>query len=251
MRCREFEDRINDLLDQRLPPERDALLLRHAGECHSCHELLAGQATLLAGVELLETPPLSTNFAAAVLTQSREIPVALEMNTPRSGKRNWLGILAGLVSLAAVVLLAVWIGMSRQENPARPIAVNPARPIAVKPASPAAPKKVEVAKDSTPPKQSAPTSIANAVAPPPVAAKEEYQEYRDAINSLTAQLPSAVEKIDEVQQSTPAIRPLRASFSMAIGTLQRTIPSRATKRDTRPTKPDSGFLYSHQRDVVV
>lgn len=243
MRCREFEDRMNDLLDQRLPPERDALLLRHAGECRSCHELLAGQATLLAGVELLETPPLSTNFAAAVLVQSREIPEALETNTPRSGKKKWLGMLVGLVSLAAVVLVAVWIGMSRQEDPARPAAAKPASPAA-------APKTIEVAKDLAPPKQSAPTSVANAVAPP-IAAKEEYQEYRDAINSLTAQLPSAVEKIDEVQQSTPAIRPLRASFSMAIGTLQRTIPSRTTKRDTRPAKPDSGFLYSHQRDVVV
>ena len=246
MRCREFEDRMNDVLDQRLPPERDALLLRHAGECRSCHQLLAGQATLLAGVELLETPPLSTNFVTAVLVQSRETPVAREMNPQRSGKKKWLRILAGLVSLAAVVLVAVWIGMSRQEDPARPTAV--------KPASPPAPKTIELAKDSTPPTPSAP-SIAKAVAPPrvapPVAAKEEYQEYRDAINSFTAQLPSAVEKIDEVQQSTPAIRPLRASFSMAIGTLQRTIPSRTTKRDTRPTKPDSGFLYSHQRDVMV
>ena len=246
MRCREFEDRMNDALDQRLPPERDALLLRHAGECRSCRQLLAGQATLLAGIELMETPPLSTSFATAVLVQSREIPVATEINTRQSGKKKWLRMLAGLVSLAAVVLVAVWIGMSRQQDPARPTAVKPAAPLA--------PKTIEVAKDSMPPKPSAPTLIAKAVAPPsiapPVAAKEEYQEYRDAINSLTAQLPSAVEKIDEVQQSTPAIRPLRASFSMAIGTLQRTIPSR-TKRDTRPIKPDSGFLYSHQRDLMV
>jgi len=239
---------MNDVLDQRLPPERDSLLLRHAGECHACHQLLAGQAALLAGVELLETPPLSTNFVTAVLAQSREIPLVLEMNTPRISKKKWLGVLAGFVSLAAVVLVAVWIGTSRQQDPAGPAAV--------KPASPLAPKTIEVAKNSIPPKPSTPTSIAKAVsppriAPPPVVAKEEYQEYRDAINSITAQLPSAVEKIDEVQQSTPAIRPLRASFSMAIGTLQRTIPSRTTKRDTRPTKPDSGFLYSHQRDVVV
>jgi hypothetical protein len=247
MRCREFEDRMNDVLDQRLPPERDPLLLRHAGECHSCHLLLAGQAALLAGIELMETPPLSTHFAAAVLAQSREVPAALELNTPRSGKKMWLGMLAGLVSLAAVVLVAVWIGMSRQQDPARPTAVKPRSPAA-------APKAIEVAKGSMPPTPSAPTSIAKAVSPPrvapPVAAKEEYQEYRDALNSLTAQLPSAVEKIDEVQQSTPAIRPLRASFSIAIGTLQRTIPSRG-KREPKPARPDSGFLLGQQRDVVV
>jgi len=243
MRCREFEDRMNDVLDQRLSPERDTLLLRHAGECRSCRQLLAGQTALLAGIELMETPPLSANFAAAVLVHSRENPVALEMATRRSGKKKWLGIMAGLVSLAAVVLLAVWIGISRQHDPVRPIAVKPVPPNA-------APKTIEVAKNQVPRKQTAPVAIAKAVAPP-VAAKEEYQEYRDAINSLTAQLPSAVETIDEVQQSTPAIRPLRASFSMAIGTLQRTIPSRTSKRDARPSKPDSGFLYSHQRDGVV
>jgi hypothetical protein len=246
MRCHEFEDRMNEVLDQRLAPERDALLLRHAGECISCRQLLDGQAVLFAGIELVETPSLSRQFAAAVLVQSREIPAATETDTRRSGKKKWLGILAGLVSLAAVVLVAVWIGMSRQQNPARPTAVKPASPVV-------APKTMEVASNLIPPKQSTPTSIAKAVVPPriapPAAAKEEYQEYRDALNSLTAQLPSAVEKIDEVQQSTPAIRPLRASFSMAIGTLQRTIPNR-TRRDTPRIKPDSGLLYSHQRVVV-
>ena len=94
MRCREFEDRMNDVLDQRLPPERDSLLLRHAGECRTCHQLLAGQAMLLAGIELLETPPLSANFATAVLVQSRETPVATEINTRQSGKKKWLRMLA-------------------------------------------------------------------------------------------------------------------------------------------------------------
>ena len=58
-----------------------------------------------------------------------------------------------------------------------------------------------------------------------------------------------MEKIDEVQQSTPGIRPIRASFSMAIGTLQRTIPNR--KREQPPmAKPDSGFS-PFLRNVVV
>ncbi|MBC7852784.1 MAG: hypothetical protein IAF94_05050 [Pirellulaceae bacterium] len=138
------------------------------------------------------------------------------------------------------------IGLSRQQGPARPTANKPASPIV-------APKPVEVARNLPAKKATTPDAIAHAATTPGVETtapeKENYQEYRDALNSLTAQLPSAVEKIDEVQQATPAIRPIRVSFSMAIGTLQRTIPNR-TRRDTRPIKPDSGF-HGHQRHVVV
>lgn len=246
MQCREFDDRMNDVLDRRQVPERDALLLRHAGECLPCRQTLHGQAALLAGLELGETPQPSSQFAAAVLVQASVIPVATIMDTRRSGKKKWARAIAGFVSLAAVVLVAVLIGLSRQQGPARPTANKPASPMV-------APTTVEIARSLPEKKESAPVSIAQTVTTPGVEPtapeKENYQEYRDALNSFTAQLPSAVEKIDEVQQATPAIRPIRASFSMAIGTLQRTIPSR-TKRDTRPIKPDSGFYGQHQ-DVVV
>ena len=246
MRCREFEDRMNEVLDQRLAPEQDDLLLRHVGDCLSCRRMLAGQSALFAGLELLETPQPSSQFAAAVLVQAGEIPVAAAEDVQRHGKTKWLGIISGLVSLAAVVVVAVFIGLSGRQNPLRPAATKPAPPES-------APKSVDIAKGSLPKPAIPPNAIAKAVVPPstefPAPEREEYQGYKDAINSLTAQLPSAVEKIDEVQQATPAIRPLRASFSMAIGTLQRTIPNRA-KRDTPPIKPDCG-LSGHQREVVV
>ena len=245
MQCREFDDRMNDVLDRRQVPERDALLLRHAGECLPCRQTLCGQAALLAGLELGETPQPSSQFAAAVLVQASVIPVATIADTRRGGKK-WAGAIAAIVSLAAVVIVAVLINLSRQQGPARPTANKPASPMV-------APTTVEIARSLPEKKESVPVSIAQTVTTPGVEPtapeKENYQEYRDALNSFTAQLPSAVEKIDEVQQATPAIRPIRASFSMAIGTLQRTIPSR-TKRDTRPIKPDSGF-HGHQRDVVV
>ena len=84
---------------------------------------------------------------------------------------------------------------------------------------------------------------------PAALGKEDYREYREMLTSFGAQLPITVEKIDEVQQATPAIRPLRASFSMAIGTLQRTIPNRA-KRGNRPLKNDSGFNVASLEVVV-
>ena len=238
MRCQEFEDRMNDVLDQRALPERDPLLVRHAGECASCRQLLSGQAALFAGLELLETPPLSSRFAEVVLAQSKG-PIAIGKE-PKTRRVKWVRLIAGFVSLAAVVLVAVYIGFSRQQDPVRPIA-RPAE----------APKVPEIATSVPAPGKVAP-EVAKVVLPPkisPALKKEDYQEYRKAIDSLTAQLPTAVEKIDEVQQSSPAIRPLRASFSMAIGTLQRTIPNRSRK-EVRPIKPDSGFI-GPVRDFVV
>ncbi len=244
MQCREFEDRMNDVLDQRLAPERDSLLMRHAGDCAACRRLLDGQTALFLGLGLCETPSLSGHFASAVLVQAEVIPVATLADG--NSRRNWKiqGTVAAIASLAAVVLVAVFIGLSRQQEPIRPVAKTPEQPVLPNTAKVT---KVPLLKEA--PAQEV-AKAASEVRPEPSAlAKQEYQEYREMLNNFGAQLPIAVEKIDEVQQATPAIRPLRASFSMAIGTLQRTIPNR-TRRDSRPAKNDSGF-YASQLLVVV
>ena len=129
MRCHEFEDRMNDVLDQRLAPERDGLLVRHAGECPSCRRLLEGQAALFSGLDLWETPALSHQFAAAVLVGSGQIPLGTTADVAHRPKANWLRVIAGLAALAAVVLVAVWIGLSKQQDAARPVAAKPAQPV--------------------------------------------------------------------------------------------------------------------------
>jgi hypothetical protein len=237
MRCPEFEDRMNDVLDQRALPESDALLRHHAAECAACRQLLDGQAVLFAGLELAETPRLSPIFAATVLEQSAVTPVVVA-NNPRR-KSAWFALAAGLASLATVALVAALMNLPGDQPGDHAHAGKPSTsPVIVKNESP---------------KAVPPGSIAKVVAPPKITPtlppKVEYTEVRQTLDSWTAQLPSAVEKMEEVQQSTPAIRPLRASFSMAIGTLQRTIPNRA-KRDSTPPKPDSGF-FGQPRDVVV
>ena len=244
MRCREFENRMNDVLDQRLAPERDEVLLRHAGECAPCRRMLDSQGALFVGLTRLKTPALSNRFAADVLVRAVAPAVESVGGVQRGAKKKWLGIAAGLVSIAAVLLIAVLIGLLRQD---------PDRPMLVKKETTSVSKNIDVARNSLPSTIARPPVVANVVKPPSIDPREpshDYAQYREAINSLTAQLPSAVERIDEVQQSTPAIRPLRASFSMAIGTLQRTIPNRGLKREPRPARPDSGF-HGQPPEVVV
>ncbi len=246
MQCRDFEDRLNDLLDARQVPERDAILRRHAGECQTCRHFLDAQAALFTGMDLLETPPLPSHFAATVLKNSGSL-FSVSSHRPKS---RWLAVAAGLSSLAAIVLVAVLIDMASQRPKENPAAVKPASPIAT-------PSAIAVANDSDAKHLPTPESVAHAVVPPIVppemaaasADQKRLDEYQELFSSFTAGLPSAAKTMDDMQQSTPAIRPLRASFSMAIGTLQRTIPSRS-KKDSRPLKPNSGY-FGFARVVTV
>ena len=52
MKCEQFERRMHQLLDRRLPPEADASLRAHAVVCPSCHEMLEVQGLLLGQVAL-------------------------------------------------------------------------------------------------------------------------------------------------------------------------------------------------------
>ncbi len=53
MHCVEFERRLNELLDNRLPVDSDSELNSHANECCDCAELLAGQELLVRGMAAL------------------------------------------------------------------------------------------------------------------------------------------------------------------------------------------------------
>src|SRR5262245_16672483 len=104
MQCQEFEDRWNDLLDERGSPEADPLLAAHAGECESCRGLLGGGGLLLRGVSQRPVPPLGREFATRVVAQvaasSAPAPAA------RPASRVWLAV-GVLLASAASALLAI------------------------------------------------------------------------------------------------------------------------------------------------
>lgn len=54
MQCSEFENRLNDLLDQRLDPASDHALARHAGHCARCEQDLSGWLSLAQQLPRLE-----------------------------------------------------------------------------------------------------------------------------------------------------------------------------------------------------
>jgi hypothetical protein len=76
------------------------------------------------------------------------------------------------------------------------------------------------------------------------AADVSLEQYGQALQSLAAQVPQAVDRFDEVEEATPGLRPVRTSFTLAIGTIRRTIPPPRKQTQPHPGKRDSGLLWA-------
>lgn len=54
MKCDQFNRRLNVLLDERVRPEQDKALIKHASECPDCHSILKMQQQLFGCLQLRE-----------------------------------------------------------------------------------------------------------------------------------------------------------------------------------------------------
>jgi hypothetical protein len=203
MQCREFENRLNLLLDERRPPGADTLLAAHAEACEKCGQLLAGHETLLAGLahgKRLRSRGTSGDFSKRVVAQ---IAVAEPV---RPSRRAWL-VAGSLLAAAAAVLVAVSIAAWNSVGGSN---------LAVKaPLAPQTAEGVLAAHQAAPP---------NAPRLRPQSGVLSLGGYRNAIADVASTLPDAVERLDQVERYAPGIRPIRISFTMLLEALWRTIP---------------------------
>ncbi len=241
MQCRQFEDRWNELLDERLSPESDNQLVDHARVCEPCRQLLVGQAVLFAGLEHWETPALENGFEQRVLSASGFAAIASLPTQRSSGRRKWW-VAGGLIATAAGVLLLVTLQLrDRANNTTQPTAVHQTGGSSPQPGALAV---TNVGPGKRAPAKSLPTLANSAPKPVPVVEhthSKDYLEYQRAFHSLAAQIPDPYQTFDHVEETTPGVRPIRSSFSVAIGTLRRTIPQRRPNPASKPVKPDMGF----------
>jgi len=107
MRCVEFEMRLNELLDERLPPESDPVLESHAVDCPQCGDLLSAHEALLDAAEGLARSPLRSDLAVRVAAD------LVQPTGPRLGSWTW-----GLVATAAAVMIS--LGLWRWHAGANP-----------------------------------------------------------------------------------------------------------------------------------
>ena len=123
MKCAEFEDRLNQALDQRRRFEWDVELGLHCDHCAACRDLAASYGVLLEGFYALATAEPPADLAIRVVDELRSRP-----STTRR-----VSLATALLATAAAVLFALplWQFDRSGEDastPSHPVALNSTRP---------------------------------------------------------------------------------------------------------------------------
>lgn len=253
MKCIDFENRLNDLLDDRRSPQDDATLNAHAASCADCREVLVAQESLFRGLVLLQHRTVSPDFGKQVLREINS-PAATFLPLPTEPRRGWLPMLATAAAILLAVGVSIWI-VNRNRNPG--LAIQPAprgghgNLAIIKPGRSDKPQETHAP-------LVAPQPEVIAVQPRPNYTPEENEAYRQAMASLASQWSTnaqwsanpqwpQVEDLN-VEQYAPGIRPIRESFEVALDALLRTIPS--GKKETPTTPPQALQPHGEMIDLV-
>ena len=125
MRCNEFDERLNDLLDDRRDPLDDASLMQHAANCPQCSYQLESWIQVEATLLSTTLPGSVDRETSSSALQSRVMPVITTAECPPStpAAHPWLGgfpirIPAPWLGLAlAAGLLGMMIGPESMRRP--------------------------------------------------------------------------------------------------------------------------------------
>ncbi len=247
MKCTDFEERLNELLDDRLAPQDDATLVAHANSCGDCREVLAAHESLFRGLAVLNHHTVSPDLGKQVLRELNA-PIAAIPPLPPAPRRNWFPVLATAAAILLAVGVSVWI-VNRNRNSR--IAIQPAprgdrgNLAIIKPGRIHKPQEASQPAPLVVPQE--PKIVGVQPAPPsldPMPSAEESEAYKQAMVSLASQWSTNAQNPQwphvetlNVEQYAPGIRPIRESFEVALDALLRTIPS--GKKETRPTPPQA------------
>jgi hypothetical protein len=214
MQCHEFEQRLNDVLDERGDPSLEPQLLAHAQNCEPCRQLFAGQRVLLSGLRHCTAPSLPADFSRRVVMVAA-IPAPLAR--PRSSSKILLAAGVLLASAAAALLAVSLVWYARSREPAMAEAPTAARGAG--------------AESNAPPRAPWRGFAGGTLA---MSESDVIFQIRDGFDELA----DTVERYGEVERLAPGIRPLRLSFALLWDTLFRALPS--VHDDSRPSPPKAG-----------
>jgi hypothetical protein len=224
MHCREFEIRLNEVLDHRRDPAAEPRLAAHARGCESCRQTMAGQRLLLTGLRRSIVPEPSSDFSRNVV----EVAQIEGLRGRARSKHLWFAAATLLASAAAVLLMVslVWYARHRgRQLESQPVFVaksgggaNQLRP-----------------RDGL--FQRGPRGRGLAVAQRAwlIEAPRLPDHLRGSIDNLAVTLPETVERLDEMEQLAPGIRPIRLSLTLLWDAFCRALPSTSSS-DQPPSR---------------
>lgn len=209
MRCEEFEQRLNQILDRRQPLRPSGALLEHADACPRCGQTLSGYQRLQKGVASLEPPQLDAEFTQRVV---QRIAVS-----PRTSLGHWRGLVA--MAVAASLLIAVIAGLRHRQgaSDSNPMAGTSA-PLFV--GSPDALDRVDFATDET-----APAGISDG--PPDLPFSPD--QWRTMLTHWSGAWRGRWEPVDPL---AGGFRPITTSLTVALDELRNAISLVPTPQET-------------------
>lgn len=235
MHCSEFHHRLDALLDDRQNPAADSLLAAHSADCERCRRYLSEQNALLVGLSQIKAPPLDAAFARRVVAVAAPEIRRRSARVPLRRVSWALGVALGAAAAVLLAISTVWYAHRLEVTVVDGSAIPPrAEPLrgryqriaflappyfGQKPAPPPAPK----------------VTIADVLLESP-RLPARLHSYRGALDEF-----AIAHQVEELEQLSPAIRPLCASLSLIWNTLCRTIPSTRTE-SSPPPRGNTGFL---------
>jgi predicted anti-sigma-YlaC factor YlaD len=198
MQCAKFEQRLQQLLDDRQIAERNESLCEHAESCERCASILRAQSRLFSSVSKLPEPALPDDFANRILDR-----LQVERRRQRR-KRMTIAALA-----AAAMIMISLLPLSGDGVPFLRNGDSNGSLALVDPASQVSPRNALTAQES--------------------------RDLRLLMHQLMQQLSDGrLEMLSPVDQFASGIRPLTITFNFALDTLRRTLPGYSARQAVEP-----------------
>ncbi|MBW3598345.1 MAG: zf-HC2 domain-containing protein [Planctomycetes bacterium] len=248
MSCEKFEVRLQELLDERLRPEDDAQLGRHADACPACRGVLTAQAALWDGLAGRPAPRTSAGFVEAVVANAEcgaggnaECGVRNAEWEERGRRRTAVGWLVAAAVVVAVAPAAYW---SIRSGATRKTAAERES------VAPQAPTSPQIAEHRAPPPEVATIDDGDPGSAPIPSSLTPEERYALLLERWQSQLPElggrlgligedapATQGAAAVSQITDRIRtPLSSSLISTLNVLRTALPTGA---DPSPAKPQA------------
>jgi hypothetical protein len=225
MRCLDFEQRMQLLLDHRCRPDYDGQLRMHAAVCDGCQRKLEGQRLLFAHIETSSTAELPGGMATAVLSGLTE-----QRHVSRQRRQRYLACTLA-VCLTGVLFM-------RHEF----------RPIDERPRIPAAPLVTTLPALALPVTQQQLHYSAETPRTTTDSKSTEQQTIQLALKQWKTPLSQwNAHSTLSLHQIANGLKPIASSFSIALNALRRTLPGRY---NARPAKSQTQRLRHRLRSFT-
>ncbi len=205
MQCDDFETRLQSLLDDRQPPERDASLQAHAAWCERCGQLLRTQEGLMRALRSVPVHP-SEDFSRRVIAEAK-------VGRASANQRPWALVPAALVALAASWLIFM-SGPTAQNTSSTPISAEPRVAEQIRPSNSGSELPQLVLSEGA------------------LSQEEQLDESLVALGSAVQEIfnrfsEAPFDELQSVDRITGGFRPIATTLNVAFDALRRTLPGQA------------------------